>query len=246
VLGLVPGFTSWSTVFVSANSPSTDPVAANTVASEPAGSEPVGSEPVGSTVSGERAALSRDGIVDVARDMVSENGLDRLSLRRLASRLGVTAPALYAHVTDKSDLLRAIAEEGFHDLVGRYQLIDSSDPLRRVRLLTRAYVEQALAEPEIFRLMFLFRPSEIALKSVDNVLASASTAFEIPLRAVADAQAAGHIDQTRDPFQIGLTLWTVAHGAASVLLLGMDFSDTARDELIDSVIDAALRGLAPL
>ena len=225
--GLVSHTAKWSTIRVSPTAPSSDLPNRDLPSSET-----------------ERTALSRNAIVDAARDMISEIGLDQMSLRRLATQLGVTAPALYAHVTDKSDLLRAIAEEGFQELVARYEVLDASDPLGHVRALTRAYVDQALAEPEIFRLMFLFRPSGIAL-DVDNVLASASTAFEIPLAAVQTAQAAGRLDPTRDPLLVGLTLWTIAHGAASVVLLGMDFSETGRDELIDSVIDVALRGLAP-
>jgi AcrR family transcriptional regulator len=42
----------------------------------------------------ERPLLRRDAIVDTAREMIRAGGLHGLSLRRLASQLGVTAPAL--------------------------------------------------------------------------------------------------------------------------------------------------------
>lgn len=196
------------------------------------------------STSEERVTLSRDTIVEVARTLLTEGGLDQLSLRRLAAHLGVTAPALYAHVDDKWDLLRGIAETGFADLIARYETIRETDPMARVRAMTRAYVEEALAEPEVFRLMFLFRPREIEAGDADNVLDRASEAFEYPLAAIADAIEAGAIHPDRDPLLCALTMWTVSHGLANVLLLGIDFGPDQAERLITSVLDATLAGLA--
>lgn len=197
-----------------------------------------------------RNALSRQAIIDAAATMVSDVGLDQLSLRRMATHLGVTAPALYAHVSDKSDLLRSIAETGFGDLVTRCEAATDPDPLARIRQLSHAYVEYALAEPEIFRLMFLFRPREISAEgtadgdTVDNELELATQAFALPMAAISEALAASLIHPDRDPLGTALTLWTVSHGLASVLLLGMGFDIATRDRLIDDVISLTLAGLA--
>ena len=45
-----------------------------------------------------------------AREMIVADGVEALSLRGLARRLGVTAPALYSHVDNKEALIRAVAE----------------------------------------------------------------------------------------------------------------------------------------
>lgn len=194
-------------------------------------------------MSTDREPLSRQAIIDEATRMVSDAGLDQLSLRRLATQLGVTAPALYAHVADKGDLLRAIAEAGFGDLVGRYGVITATDPVERLRALSHTYVDYALEEPEIFRLMFLFRPRGIEVAEADNELDLATQAFEMAAAAVSDAIAAGAIHPDRDPLMTSLVLWTVSHGAACVLLLGMDFDQPTRSSLIDSVVDSTLVGL---
>ncbi len=192
----------------------------------------------------DRLPLSRESIIDAARAIISDGDLDSLSLRRLATSLGVTAPALYAHVAGKEDVLRSIASTGFVELVARYQEVDVTDPIGRLRALALIYVDQALAEPAIFRLMFLYRPAEISVADVDNELPAATEAFEIPLQSVVEASDAGLLDPSRDPLTVALTLWTVAHGAATVLLLGMSFDEATRNQLIDSVIDATLDGLS--
>ncbi len=52
-----------------------------------------------------RAPLSRDRVIAAALALVDREGLDGLSMRRLAAELGVEAMSLYHHVQDKSDVL---------------------------------------------------------------------------------------------------------------------------------------------
>jgi AcrR family transcriptional regulator len=57
-----------------------------------------------------RRGLSRDGLVALAHDYVSANGLDALTMRRLAVAAQVSPGALYKHFRDKRDLQRAMAD----------------------------------------------------------------------------------------------------------------------------------------
>jgi TetR/AcrR family tetracycline transcriptional repressor len=56
-------------------------------------------------------ALSRDDIVRTAVRLLDEVGLEGLTLRRLATEVGVSAPTLYWHVRDKRELLDLMAEQ---------------------------------------------------------------------------------------------------------------------------------------
>lgn len=56
-------------------------------------------------------AIGRDRIVDEALSLLNEVGIDKLSTRKLAERLGVQQPALYWHFRNKSELLDAINSE---------------------------------------------------------------------------------------------------------------------------------------
>jgi AcrR family transcriptional regulator len=55
--------------------------------------------------------LSKAAIVQAALDLLDETGMDGLTVRALASRLGVQAPALYWHVRNKQALLDEMATE---------------------------------------------------------------------------------------------------------------------------------------
>ena len=155
---------------------------------------------------------------------------------------GSTAPALYAHVKDKRDLLRGVAELEFAELIAGFESITVTDPLDRLRRLSRVYIDRALAEPELFRTMFLF-PPELDLSAATGAeLPLATESFQIALDAVAAAIEAGAL-RPADPLLAAFTLWTATHGVADVLLMGFPFDDATRDLVIDSVIKTVLEGL---
>lgn len=63
-----------------------------------------------------RTPLSRDRILTAALALASAEGLEGLTMRRLAKSLGVEAMSLYNHVSNKTDLLNGIAEQVFAEV----------------------------------------------------------------------------------------------------------------------------------
>src|SRR3954451_1279676 len=60
--------------------------------------------------------LTRDDVVRAAVEVLDDEGLPGLTLRAVATRLGVSAPTLYWHVKDKRHLLDLVAEQVLADL----------------------------------------------------------------------------------------------------------------------------------
>jgi TetR/AcrR family transcriptional regulator, tetracycline repressor protein len=89
--------------------------------------------------------LTRAGIVRRALKIGETEGLEAVSLRRLASELGVTPMALYRHVRDKQDLINAMAElamEGLDLTVGFRASMSWTDRVRRALLNFRDQMEE--------------------------------------------------------------------------------------------------------
>ena len=57
------------------------------------------------TESKQREKLSRDRIIDTALQIMDDEGLDAVSMRRVGRELGVEAMSLYHHVRDKDALI---------------------------------------------------------------------------------------------------------------------------------------------
>jgi len=59
----------------------------------------------------QRTPVTRDAVVDAALGLLAEGGLEAVSFRRIAARLGVSGPTLYWHVDNKRQLMDLMAEE---------------------------------------------------------------------------------------------------------------------------------------
>jgi len=97
-------------------------------------------------------------LLDAAEAVLAERGLTRFTLRECARRAGVSHAAPAHHFGGVSGLLTALAARGFEHLVARVRLErgrrDAGDLDAQMIATTRAYVDFARAEPEVFRLMF--------------------------------------------------------------------------------------------
>jgi TetR/AcrR family tetracycline transcriptional repressor len=94
-----------------------------------------------------RRGLTREAIVARALEIGGSEGLEAVSLRRLASELGVTPMALYRHVRDKEDLINAMTEvvlEGLDLTVGFQPSMSWTDRARRALM---NFKEQMEARP---------------------------------------------------------------------------------------------------
>jgi AcrR family transcriptional regulator len=100
-------------------------------------------------------AINREGILDATLALAEERGLDAVSMRAVAARLGVTPMALYRHVGDKQGLLDGMVERLLDELPSP----DASlPPDERLRAMAGAMRSIARRHPDAF-LMLLRRPA---------------------------------------------------------------------------------------
>lgn len=94
-----------------------------------------------------RPGLTRQAIVARALEVGNAEGLEAVSLRRLASELGVTPMALYRHFRDKQDLVNAMTEAILEEFDMTVGLSPEMSWTERIRLALRNYKEQMDARP---------------------------------------------------------------------------------------------------
>lgn len=101
------------------------------------------------------AQTSTDAIVAAGRYLLEERGMDALTMRDVASAVGVRAPSLYKRVRDRSDLVRLILEDVADELTTTLDAAASSgDPVADARAMTSAFRKFAHANPVAYTLMF--------------------------------------------------------------------------------------------
>ncbi|MFE3864472.1 TetR/AcrR family transcriptional regulator [Streptomyces goshikiensis] len=86
--------------------------------------------------------ISREEVIGTARRIVTEEGVDRLTMRRLATEIGSTPMALYHHVRNKEELLVLLLDDYAARALRRPE--PAADPRERV-VVAAAAIHEALA-----------------------------------------------------------------------------------------------------
>jgi len=98
----------------------------------------------------------RASILDAARELFVERGIDAVSMREIARKINYSATTLYHHFADKEALLQAVCDEDFLKLAGRmHQVMQMPDLIERIQALGHGYAMFALQHPNHYRLMFM-------------------------------------------------------------------------------------------
>ncbi len=132
--------------------------------------------------------LSREAIVTEARAMLGEVGLNGISLRKLAARVGVRAPSLYWYFKDKNALLEGMLEQIFNSC------LDAMAEHRHWRDWMRAFGQALLrtqAEtPDFGRLTTTTALTEACFSQTMARIREKLSGLDMPLDAAVELQSA--------------------------------------------------------
>ncbi len=159
-------------------------------------------------------------LIKAGLDILAQEGVHGLSLRKVASQAGVSHGAPYAHFADKQALIAAIATEGYRRLYDRlYQVSEASsgDPLLQLIEGAWGYVEFALDDSAHFRVTF----SGIVEKEKDYpaLVEATDKCFDLVLQFVKACQAAKILD-AGVPDLMTVSIWGAVHGLISLIMDG--------------------------
>lgn len=186
----------------------------------------------------------RKALLEAAEAELAEKGVEGFTLRGCAKRAGVSHAAPAHHFKDANALLTALAAEGFQRFAAAMskRQADATDARGRLIGAGLGYVDFALANPALFRLMFSSSRPDFG----DAALAEAGSAsFEILTRAVRDA--CGSDPETDRDAMLGVAAaWSIVHGLAELLLAGrMPFLTRLAGDDPDAVYAAIIGRIMP-
>jgi AcrR family transcriptional regulator len=190
-----------------------------------------------------QGASRRGEILQAAKHLFLEEGVQHVTMRRIAASVGVSATALYVYFPDKDAILKAIAADHFAAMLVVLQQAVRPDRTATENLRTglRAYIDFALAQPDEYRLTFL-RTGRREEPDPCETLPEADMSFDVLLRAVQAMIDAGLFPST-SPMLMAESLWACMHGVVSLLLTMPDKCVSDPVMLTNQVIDMAIAGL---
>ena len=125
--------------------------------------------------------LTRERILSTALSMVDEEGIEALSMRRLAKELGVDPMAIYHHLPNKRALLSALIEGVFSEM-RMPKPEENGDWRERVRAWARAFRDVARAHPKLVPYLASYpeAAAEATLESTEELYAAFEAAGMTP------------------------------------------------------------------
>jgi len=173
-----------------------------------------------------------------ATQIVKDQGIEQLSLRKLAEQIGVSRTAAYHHFNNKHDLLCAIAAQGFIELNTLTNTVLSCTKITAEQQFERfahSYLTFATENPAIYHLMFgntLWQQGQ-PTASLRNI---ALPSFGQQVNIIKTWQAANLFQQHEEPVRLAQVLWGTLHGIAQLINDGVYHDSKNITALINSIV----------
>lgn len=189
----------------------------------------------------------RSSLLNTATSMLTEQGIEALSLRKLAERFGVSRTAAYHHFKDKNDLLSAIAAQGFIAWQEQSEAIFNNEQLthkERYRQFVFDYVRFATKNPALYELMF----GSTLWKNTDNEQEKSSQAlkdvaypsFQYQVEMTKIWQEKGLMPTSENTLRLAQVTWATLHGIARLLIDGIYADANNIDEMCECTVNVFL------
>ncbi len=184
-------------------------------------------------------------LLTTATEMISSDGIEALSLRKLAMRIGVSRTAAYHHFKDKNDLLSAIAAQGFVSWQDQVEQIFNHNDLterEKYQAFVHDYVQFATENPAIYQLMFgstLWKDKEIS----PNLKDVAYSSFQFQVEMTKTWQKKGVLPTAQNSLRFAQVTWATLHGIAKLVIDGIYADASQIDEMCQCAVDLFLISL---
>jgi len=159
----------------------------------------------------------RQDVLQASLALIEEGGLDRLSMRKVARKAGVSHQAPYHYFGDREAILAALAGEGFSRLGQSLAraAADAGEPGDAVVAMGKAYVDFAIRHPPYFQVMF--RADAVPLDRYPEARKQENEAFG---KLVEEIDKAFTNQAPEERRRIAVAVWAMVHGLATLILEG--------------------------
>ncbi len=185
----------------------------------------------------------RSSLLEAAKAMLSDGGIEGLSLRKLADRVGVSRTAPYHHFKDKNELLCAIAQEGFdhwHSNAERILEQTGISARDKYHQFFQSYIGYAAENPEMYDLMFgrtIWKQNSATTALRDIAYPS----FQRQVEMTKKWQEQGLMSSDEDTLRLAQVTWGTMHGIARLLIDGIYADRSHIEEMCTCAVNLFIR-----
>lgn len=183
-------------------------------------------------------------ILDAARDLFTNDGYEKFSMRKLAQKIDYSPTTIYLYYKNKDDLLLAICEEFSEQFFTQLHHIRtlSNDPLESLRQALLYFTKFWLGNPNQFKVFFFTKPDVYGTKEEfmekDSMARNTYLIFKEMVRDCIKTGKLADIDVEVLTHALGV----VPHGLIAMTLYNSSFPRADSNVVAQTLVDGLLRG----
>ncbi|PTW03500.1 TetR family transcriptional regulator [Halanaerobium saccharolyticum] len=190
--------------------------------------------------------LIKDSIIKAAKEIIENNGLAALSIRKLAKKVGYSPAAIYQYYDSKSEIVKAVIEEGYQDIiksiVGGRSNFNSVE--EEIRFKLKNYINTALENKYYYQAVMLSEEKNIlqftAVLNTD--LRPNQSALQLLIDLLKKGQKQGEFSSGKAE-NIAKVIWTATFGLISRMIIERVEEQKKQNELIESHFQLVFSGI---
>jgi len=182
----------------------------------------------------------RQDIIAAALGILTSEGYVALSVRKIASRIEYSTGVIYHYFSDKEDIIRAVAEDGFQRILERMREtpFDPDKPIEGFKGFLLRYFDLMFENPSWSKLALFSDIDSILERTsvLDRGISRKSATFEIMTGRLDAAMKMGKVRQA-DPELTSQLIWTTAYGLIARLVLEKKTDKKQRARLVKEFLN---------
>ncbi len=177
-------------------------------------------------------------ILKTAMKLFLADGIENVSLRRIAEKIEYSPAAIYSYFKDKSEIVQALHNEGFEKLYSMQLTLGKiTNPHEKLMKMGRIYMQFALENPDYYDLMFIAKGIGIKINK-DKQWDAGERSYNYLRDNVKDCIEQGYFIKS-DIDAVTFVFWSLVHGMASLIIRGR--CSMIPDEAIKAMVNEGLR-----
>ncbi|MCF6173547.1 MAG: TetR/AcrR family transcriptional regulator [Campylobacteraceae bacterium] len=186
----------------------------------------------------------KEEFITIAMDFIAKEDVDKLTLKVLSDATGTSRSAIYKHFKNKDALIETIIEKGFEKFDAEtttYLRDDSKALIDKFYLTGKLYVEFAMQNPNLYRLLFGKKYAHIReeLLSIKDEDCSGFAALK---KTVEEGQKQGILKKD-DSYKQAIVIWATMHGFSSLIIDGFMDVKEIQEEVYTTLFETLLSGM---
>jgi len=158
-----------------------------------------------------------ESILNAAMQLFTSKGVEKTSMRNIASSIGYSVGNVYVYFKNKAEILHALHSKGFIKLRSRFEVLKMvTDPLERLKAMGKVYLSFAAENQQLYHLMFT---SMAPIKHLDQNNADhwkeGNGTYAALTTTVQECQDNG-LFSDHDLESMSFLIWSAVHGMATL------------------------------